>query len=195
MIRKSAKPLRSQATRDRILVEARRLFAEQGFERTTIRAVAAAADINPAMVMRYYHSKEELFATAARIDFQMPDLAALPLEQRGEALIAHVLDRWEAGDELPALLRAAGTHEAARSRLVEVVGEQAAPVIAGVLPADRPSERLALIIMQIAGLVLSRFVLRHPSVMALDRTMIVRQIGAVVQACLTEGTVPEEDVR
>lgn len=53
------KPLRSQVTRDRILNEARRLFAELGYERTTIRAIAAAANINASMVMRYWGCKED----------------------------------------------------------------------------------------------------------------------------------------
>ena len=46
--------LRSQPTRDRILAAARLIFARDGYERTTIRAVAAEAAINPAMVMRYF---------------------------------------------------------------------------------------------------------------------------------------------
>jgi len=179
-----SKPLRSQPTRDRILMEARRLFAEHGYERTTIRAVGAAAGVNPSMVLRYYGSKEDLFATAATIDFRMPDLAVLPQEQRGEALVRHVLDRWDAGDQLPALLRAAGTHEAARRRLTEVFEEQAAPAITRVLPDDGRQARLAMIVMQIAGLVLSQYVLKHASVIAIDRTELVQRVGAAVQSHL-----------
>ncbi len=175
------KPLRSQPTRDRILIQARRLFAEHGFERTTIRAIGAAAGVNPSMVLRYYGSKEDLFATAATIDFRVPDLAALPPGERGEALVRHVIDRWDAGDELPALLRAAGTHETARRRLTEVIEQQAAPAISRALPEGEKKEQLAMIVMQIAGLVLSRYVLKHPSMMALDRAELIRCVGAAVQ--------------
>jgi AcrR family transcriptional regulator len=180
----NARPLRSQPTRDRILHEARRLFAELGFEKTTIRAVAAAAAINPSMVMRYYKSKEELFATAARIDFRMPDLVAVPSQDRGVALVTHILDQWDGpttGEELQALLRAAGTHELARRRLVELVEKQAVPVIRSVLPRHRTEERLGLIIMQLTGLVLSRYFLKHPSVMALKRAALIRRVGTTVQ--------------
>ena len=179
-----SKPLRSQATRDRILGEARRLFAAQGFEQTTIRAIAAAAKINPAMVIRYYGNKEDLFAAAAHVDFQMPDLAALPASVRGEALVTHVLATWDAGDELPALLRAAATHDVARARIVEAVERQAAAAISAVLPEDDRSERLAMVVMQITGMVLSRYVLRHPAVLALDRGSLIRVVGAAVQASL-----------
>lgn len=179
-----SKPLRSQPTRDRILAEARRLFAEQGYERTTIRSVGAAAEVNPSMVLRYYRSKEDLFATAATIDFRMPDLAALPLEERGEALVRHVLERWNAGDELPALLRAAATHDAAQRRLTEVIEQQAMPAIMRVLPKKDREARLAMIVMQIAGLVLSRYVLKHSPVAAIDPAELIEMVGGAVQCQL-----------
>jgi len=183
------KPLRSQATRERILDEARRLFAERGYERTTIRAVADAAEINVSMVMRYYGSKEDLFATAAKIDLQVPDLSAVPPEKRGEAIITRFLDRWdgpEAGDELPALLRAATSHEVARQRVIELIMSQAGPEIDARTPAGEFEERLGLIVTQISGFAFSRYVLRHPLVVALDRETIIRRIGAVVQSYLTD---------
>ena len=185
----AAKPLRSQSTRDRILREARRLFAEYGFERTTVRAVAAAADINPAMVMRYYGSKEELFALAAQIDLKVPDLANAPLATRGAALVSRFLDRWEgpdAGDELPALLRAAATHEVARERFIAITVAQAAPLIGTAVVGDRREERVGLIVIQMAGLAMSRYVLRHPLVVALSRDAIVAELGGVVQRLMTE---------
>ncbi len=187
---KASEPLRSQKTRDRILIAARTLFGEQGFEKTTIRAIGAAAHIHPSMVMRYYSSKEQLFAAAARIDFCIPDLALVTSEGRGAALVRHVLEMWEgaASGELQAILRAAGTHELARRRLAEVVEKQAVPAIRSVLPSDHLEERLGVIIMQISGLVLSRYLFRHPSVTALDRETIVRQLGAAIQVQLTGQT-------
>jgi AcrR family transcriptional regulator len=175
-------PLRSQATRDRILHTARRLFAENGYEQTTVRAIATAANINVALVMRYFGSKEDLFATAAMVDFKMPDFASYPAEQRGEALVRHVLDQWDAGDELPALLRAAGTHEKARLRLVQAVETQAKTALMTVLPAGS-EENIAMVIIQIAGLALSRYVLKHPTVMAVDRDTLIRRVGSAVQHC------------
>ena len=194
MTERNAKPLRSQATRDRILKEARRLFAEQGFEKTTIRAVATAAGINASMVMRYYGSKEELFAIAAAFDFRMPNLRTVPVHERGVALVKHILNQWEgpsAREELQALLRAAGTHNLARHRLVQLVEKQAVPVIKAVLPANRREERLGLILIQLAGLVLSRYFLQYAAVLALNRKTIVRALGAAVQAHLDNGSPAE----
>src|SRR5262245_18351681 len=64
---------RSDATRAAILAAARERFAADGYERATIRAIAADANIDPAMVMRYYGSKERLFAAAAELELHLPD--------------------------------------------------------------------------------------------------------------------------
>jgi AcrR family transcriptional regulator len=87
------KPLRSQPTRDGILEAARRLFGEEGYDRTTIRSIAAAADIHPSMVMRYYGSKEGLFAAAATFDLELPDLSKVPKRDMGTTLVRHFLNR------------------------------------------------------------------------------------------------------
>ncbi|WP_280343627.1 TetR/AcrR family transcriptional regulator [Nocardia abscessus] len=61
-------PTRAQQRRNteaRILAAAGRLFAEIGYDRTTIRAVATEADTDPSLVMRYFGSKENLFARVA----------------------------------------------------------------------------------------------------------------------------------
>lgn len=55
-------------TQDRILAAARQLFAEAGYDRTTIRAVATAAQVDPGLVMHYFGSKEKLFALSTRTD-------------------------------------------------------------------------------------------------------------------------------
>jgi AcrR family transcriptional regulator len=65
---------RSEGTRRAILHAARAMFAARGYEQTTIRAVAAEADVDASMVMRYFQSKERLFTAAVITDLQVPDL-------------------------------------------------------------------------------------------------------------------------
>ena len=113
--------LRSQPTRDRILAAAKRIFALEGFERTTVRAVAAKAQCNSALVIRYYGSKEGLFAAAATFDLELPNLTGVPAEAIGERLVGHFLDRWERhmnDNELVTLLRTSVNHEGARRRML-----------------------------------------------------------------------------
>ena len=184
----SQKPLRSQPTRDRILDAARRLFCDQGYERTTIRAVAAAADIDSSMVMRYYGSKEGLFAAAATFDLDFPDLTQVPRNQMGRTLVRHFLKRWEARDrDLPGLLRVCITHQDGRALLVAVFRKQIAPMIARITGPKHGAERAALIATQMLGLALTRYVLALPPVVGLSQDTLVDRIGATLQIYLTDG--------
>src|SRR5258705_11693083 len=76
----------SVETKAVILAAARQRFAESGFERATIRAIAADANIDPSMVMRYFGSKDQLFAAAADFNLQIAELNCVDREQVGERL-------------------------------------------------------------------------------------------------------------
>ena len=75
----------SEQTKAVILAAAREQFAKSGFERATIRAIAADANIDPSMVMRYFGSKDQLFAAAADFDLELPDLSDVDRDQLGAA--------------------------------------------------------------------------------------------------------------
>lgn len=173
-------------TRERILAVAREHFAQQGYDRTTIRSIASAAQIDPSMVMRYFGNKEGLFAAAADFDLRLPDLGAVPRDALGAALVSHFLDRWEGDETLMALLRTASTNEAAAARMQALFSTQMAPLIARLSGDTRAgaAARAGLIATQILGLALCRYVLKLPPVVALKRAEIVRRIGATVQSYL-----------
>src|ERR1700689_2025165 len=82
-----AKARDGQATRSTILATARTQFGNHGFERTTIRSVASAAGVDPALVMHYFGSKAQLFAAAARFDVTFPDLADVAPERVADLLL------------------------------------------------------------------------------------------------------------
>lgn len=178
---------RSQGTQDRILDAARKLFAETGFDKTTVRAVAAQASIHPSLVMRYFVSKEGLFAASMHFNLHLPDLTLVPKARRGETLAKHFLARWEDeenGDELPALLRIASTHPDGRQQLLNIFEEQLAPALMAVTPKKRAGVIVPLIATQAIGLAFTRYVLKLPAVVALPSTVIATCIGATFQAYL-----------
>ena len=177
---------RSDATRAAILEAARERFAADGYERATIRAIAAQAAIDPAMVMRYYGSKEGLFAAAAQFQLRLPNLAMVPREALGERLAGHFFDIWESDETFLALLRAAVTHEVAAQRMRGILAEQVVPAILAVC-SDRDSAqtRAGLVASQFLGLALCRYVLKLPPVVALQRSDLVDHVGPIVQALLT----------
>jgi AcrR family transcriptional regulator len=180
---------RSEQTRAAILAAARHRFAADGFERTTIRAVAADAGIDPSMVMRYYGSKDGLFGAAVDLDLHLPDLATVPRDKLGETAVRHWVERWEGAlsDELLiVLLRSAVTNEAAAEHLRSVFGAQVARGLAAVVddPAEAPI-RAGLVATQMLGLALCRYILRLPPVVALDVETLVASVSATVQRYLT----------
>jgi len=177
---------RSDATKATILAAARAQVAALGYQATTIRSVATAAQIDPAMVMRYFGNKEGLFAAAAEFDLRLPDLSGMPRAQLGSALVSHFLDRWEGDETLMALLRAATTNEAAATRMQAIFATQMAPLIARLTgePRAAAAARAGLVATQVLGLALCRYVLQLPPVVALKRPEIVRRVGGTVQSYL-----------
>lgn len=181
----------SRRTREAILEAARQRFAAEGFERTTIRAVADDAHIDPSMVMRYYGSKEGLFAAAVDFDLALPDLSQVPTHQLGAAAVNHFLTRWEgeqAGDPLPVLLATAATSEAAAHQMQRIFQAQLEPVVAAATPGDPSTSatRAGLIATQLLGLALCRYVLRLSPVVDLNREALLHWLAPVIQRYLTE---------
>jgi len=182
----TVRPKRSDATRAAILSAARERFAADGYERATIRAIAADAGIDPAMVMRYYGSKDRLFAAAAEFDLRLPDVATIPRSRLGVTLVGHFLDRWEGDETMLALLRAAVTNESAAEKMRAIFATQVGP--AAVRLGHPPAQariRAGLIATQMLGLALCRYVLRLPPIVAMSRQDLVTWLGPTVQRYLT----------
>lgn len=173
----------SSDTKAVILAAAREHFARSGYERATIRGIAADAAIDPSMVMRYFGSKEGLFAAAARFDLELPDLAATPEDQLGRRLVGHFVARWERDDALVVLLRSAATNTAAAERMSEIFTTQLLPVVDGAHEADA-GRRAGLIATQMLGLALCRYVLRLPPVVAMSPDELADWLGPTVQRYL-----------
>ncbi|TDU03707.1 TetR family transcriptional regulator [Streptomyces sp. 846.5] len=175
---------RSDRTKAAILRAARDRFGADGYERTTIRAVAADAAIDPSMVMRYFGSKERLFDAALAIDLRLPDLSAVAPQDLAATLIRHFLARWEsdpADDALLVLLRSAVTNERAALRMHEIFATQVAPAL-GVALGPRAAAVAPVLTTQLLGLALTRYLIRLPAVTALDPEQVVQALLPAVQA-------------
>ncbi|MEU6564079.1 TetR family transcriptional regulator [Nocardia nova] len=181
-------PRRSDTTRAAILEAARRHFARGGFGKATIRAIAADAGIDPSMVIRYYGNKDGLFDAALNVDLALPDLGAVAEAELGETIARRFLELWETapGNELLlALLRSSISDDTVAQRFQRVFAEQLMPMVTAVgNPADAP-RRAGLVVTQIMGLALCRYILRLAPVVALTQAQIVTTIGATLQSYLT----------
>ncbi|MFD9328635.1 TetR family transcriptional regulator [Streptomyces sp. NPDC060065] len=178
---------RSDRTKAAILRAARERFAAQGYERTTIRAVASDADIDPSMVMRYFGNKAHLFDAALAIDLRLPDLTDVPAEKLARVLVRHFLDRWEgnpADEALLVLLRSAVTNEHAATRMHEIFATQVAPALAAALGPETARRKAGLVSAQLLGLGLTRYLLRLPAVTALTRDEVEDGLAPAIEAVL-----------
>ena len=182
---RSAGP-RAEATKAAILDSARVRFAADGYDRATIRAIAADAAIDPALVMRYFGSKEKLFAAAAKFDLRVPDLSAIPRKNLGAGLVGHFLERWEADDTLKALLRAAVSNKVAAARMRAIFENQLVTAMAPLFPSRAAAAtRAGLVVTQMLGLALTRYLLRLPPVVTMDRAALIEWLGPTIQRYLT----------
>jgi AcrR family transcriptional regulator len=179
---------RSAPARRAILRAARERFAEEGFDRATIRAIAADAGVDPAMVMRYYGSKADLFAATVRVASELPDFSKVPREEVGRRFAQAMLGRWERGENKPeeAVLRASVTHPAAERAIRTTFEERLVPALRRAFPDDPDLDaRAGLVLTQGLGVALCRYVLRIEPLASMDYKVLLDAVGASMQQHLT----------
>jgi AcrR family transcriptional regulator len=178
-----------QATRATILATARSQFGNHGFERTTIRSVASAVGVDPALVMHYFGSKAELFAAASRLDIAFPDLSDVAPDRVADVLLPMFVAVWGPDGPFLPLLRAAATNKAAADALLAVFVDRVAPALAAVVP-DHAAERAALVGSQVLGLATARYILCIPSLAGMDDATLVEWLRPVLAHYLTGSLRP-----
>ncbi|MEU4454584.1 TetR family transcriptional regulator [Nocardioides sp. NPDC023903] len=173
-------------TRERILAVAREHFARQGYDRTTIRAIASEAQIDPSMVMRYFGNKEELFKVAASIDLALPDLSTTPEGEVGRVMTAHFVRTWDSEGTLMALLRRAASDPQAAEQMRSIFATQVAAAVAPLCPdPTEAARRAALVATQLLGIALGRYVLHLPPIVEMDPEEIVTWVAPTIDRYLT----------
>jgi len=168
---------RRRNTEQRILDAARASFAEHGFERATIRAIAAAAQVDPALVMQYFGSKQALFKQASRIT-PSESLDGGP-EQVTELLLSTLgLKIGELPAASLAMMRSMLTHpeagEAARATLDRQIEQ-----ISAAIPAEDARVRAALIMATMVGVTISHQLLGLDAL----RDASPEQIASLLRPC------------
>jgi AcrR family transcriptional regulator len=179
-------------TRGAILAAARAAFAARGYDAVSVRSVARSAGVDPALVHRFFGSKEELFVAALELPVAPSALVAAILadgvEGVGERLVRTLLTLWDApGGFAPflALVRGAVDNEAAATMLREFLSREVLGRIAAVAAPDRPEFRASLAGSQVVGLAMARYIVRVPPLADADRDAIVAAVGPTIQRYLT----------
>jgi AcrR family transcriptional regulator len=185
------RPLRSQPTRNRILDAARLIFGRDGYDHATIRGIAAEANINPAMVMRYYRNKETLFAAVTNFKMNLSAYADVPKSRLGEALVRRILENWESpetGASRRAVLLTAMSNDAARVKFIGQFESQYVELLKPFGPSKQLANVTALIGSQVVGLLVARYVLRVPEIASLSHEYLIREVGRTLQGYMRKLT-------
>jgi AcrR family transcriptional regulator len=194
LVKRSGRRPGNQDTRSSILDTARRTFAEKGFDKASIRGIAADAGVDPALVHHYFGTKEQLFLAAMNAPINpaemIPKALAGPREQAGVRLVRMVLTVWDspAGTAALAMFRSALSNEWTARLLREFVVTQILRRAVGELvldPAEAPM-RSTLVATQMAGLMVARYVLKLEPLASADIEMLAAAIGPNVQRFLDD---------
>jgi AcrR family transcriptional regulator len=193
------RPLGSPDARRAVLDAARELFAERGYERTTMRAVGARAGVDPALIYHYFGDKGGLLSAAIEIP---ADLAAAlagvasSTGRTGEELVRQVISllehRPEIRERMLATLRTALSHDHAAQLLRDRLSSLLLAAFGDVLASDRRSLRTALIAAQMGGLMLARYIVKVPGAAAASPQDLAQAVGPVIQHYLTGTIGPAE---
>lgn len=181
----------------RIVAAARDEFAEHGWAGTTIRAIARAADVDPALVYHYFGSKEKLLDAATNPPQKWLDNVAevwgTPVERLGAAVLSLMLASWEdeeVGPTLHAILQTAAHDATTREKLRRVVaGSLMGAAQLGVDEHERLI-RSGLIASQTIGLALMRYVWKIEPIASMTDDEAVAAIGPSLQRYVNGDLTP-----
>jgi AcrR family transcriptional regulator len=194
--RRPGRPAGASDTRERILTSARELFAQNGIDKTSIRAVAAAAGVDPALVHHYYGTKEQLFAAAIDVPIDpmeiLRPLRDTPVENLGYTLLCVLLPLWdsELGKGFIATIRSllAGSEVGLlRSFLQEVIAVEVGARVDN--PPGSGLIRVQFVASQLVGVGVARYIIELDPFKSLPVEQIAETIGPNLQRYLT-GDLP-----
>jgi len=204
--RRRGRPPGSSNTREDVLAAARQVFAERGYEGATLRAIAAQAGVDPAMVRHFFGDKGGLFRAALHLPFDpAPALAVVVaggVDGLGERLVRFFLSVWESGDgpsPFVAFLRGAADHEESRTMLHDMLTHTLFPVLSSTLKGpgrgiggDPDPDALLRVVLcgsQIVGLGMARYVVRVEPLASMPVERLVALYAPTLQRYLT-GELP-----
>lgn len=194
--KRPGRPRGASDSRERILVNARELFARQGIDKTSIRSIAAAAGVDSALVHHYFGTKEQLFAAAINIPIDpmtiLVPLRDTPVAELGHVLPSILLPLWdsEMGAGLIATMRSllAGSDiSLVRSFLQEVITAEVAPRVDN--PPGSGRLRVQFVASQLVGVVMARYIIGLEPFASLAPERVAETIAPTLQRYLT-GELP-----
>jgi AcrR family transcriptional regulator len=182
----------ASGTREAILDAARRLFPERGYDGTTLRAVAADAGVDSALVVHFFKGKAGLYIAAMQWPFDPQTAAehvtARGAERVGERAVTLFVETWDRegdGNAIISLLQSAMADRAAAKLLRDFMQHQLFEPAIARLEVDQPELRADLVSSQLLGLGVARYVLKFEPLASLPAPRVIRAVAPRVQQYAT----------
>lgn len=193
MVTRSGRRPGNPDTKDAIQRAATTLFAANGFNSTSMRQIAAAAGVDPALIHHYFTSKEQLFLATVQVSVDIKAKIAEVLAEDpahfGTALVTSFVNVWDS-DDGPAMVAAFRTAFADPGSSVLVRDFISTAVLGTLVGAlhlapDEAPRRAGLIASQMLGLAVGRYLLAIPPLAAMSARDVIDAIGPTIQRYLT----------
>jgi AcrR family transcriptional regulator len=168
------------------------LFAELGYDKASIRAIARRAGVDAALVHHYYGTKDDLLAAAVRPPIEAATLVIAALDdpdRAGDTLIRSFLALWETPDlrdQMLALARTALTHPTAAAMLRGFITRESLQAVARSLTVPDAPLRAELAGTHLFGLALGRYGLGLEPLASTDIDTLAAAVGPTLQRYLTD---------
>ena len=179
-------------TRNVILTSARHMFAAAGYDNTSVRDIASAAGVDPAMIRHYFGSKAELFRATMGWPFEPAEIAARitagDAREIGDRLTRVFFEAWEQPESrapLLAILRGAATHDESATLVRQFIQGQVYAHIAAHIAEPDAELRVDLAMAQLLGIAYLRHILRVEPVASTPVNELIKRVAPVISRHLT----------
>jgi AcrR family transcriptional regulator len=176
------------ATQDAILAAARAEFAQRSYDRATIRGIAAAAGVDPALVPYFFGSKQQLFRAsielAVNAEEAVPALLAGGPSGLGERLVRFYLGLWEdegTREAVIGMVRSAVAHEEAAELLRGFLARAVFDPFAAALGGEDARLRVELAGAHLLGLGVARYIVRVEPLASTELEVVVERAAPSIQ--------------
>lgn len=185
------RPSGATNTREAILAAALAEFGASGYSGTTIRGIARAAGVDPALVHHYFGSKDRVFIEALQFPFdpaeEIPRIFGPGPEGIGERLLRfllRILESPETQVRALALIRTAVMDEEMAALFRDYMVDRVIKPNISSLGMSQPEVRAACTASQVGGMVLARYVMKVEPLASAAPDEVVRWIAPTLQRYL-----------
>lgn len=188
-------------SKQRILLAARDLFGLHGYAGTTVRAIAAAAEVDSAMVFYFFGTKQGLFSAVVGMSDNVPSaiesIFAGDRDTLGERVVRTLLENLDKSDRAPLVMltRSAPTDARSEALLREFIDREITQRLATLLGTPDATRRAGMVNVQILGLVTARYIARIEPIASSSVDELIATFGPLVQHCLTGREAVSERTR